>query len=204
MKYTIKEAIKEIKAKSKEKFSASVEAHINLDLDKSQTVRYTTTLPHGTGKTKRIAVFASGNVEGADLHLSESDILRIEKGELVAGKDFDVLITEPKFMPKIAKVAGILGPVGAMPNPKSGTVTDNIEVAVKNFKLGQMEIRTEASAPIIHTIIGKVDWENEKLEENLAKLVTTLRQNKPAKAKPTFLKSVFIKTTMGKAIEIEC
>ncbi len=203
MKYNTKDAIKEIKAKSKEKFEATVEAHINLDLEKGQNVRYTTTLPHGTGKTKRIAVFASNKIESADLNLAESDIQKIEKGELVAGKDFDILITEPKFMPKVAKVAGILGPVGAMPNPKSGTVTEKVEEAVANFKLGQMEVRLEANAPIIHTIIGKASWENEKLEENLHKLVTTLRQNKPAKAKPTFIKSVFVKTTMGKAVEVE-
>ena len=108
MKYNIKDAIKEIKAKSKEKFEATVEAHINLDLDKGQNVRYTTTLPHGTGKTKKIAVFASNNIESADLNLSESDIQKIEKGELVAGKDFDILITEPKFMPKVAKVASTI------------------------------------------------------------------------------------------------
>jgi large subunit ribosomal protein L1 len=200
----IKGAIKELKAKAKEKFDATVEVHVNLDLDKNQTIRYTTTLPHGTGKTRKIAVFGSNEVEGIDLHLTESDIAKIEKGELVAGKDFDILLTEPKYMPKIAKVAGILGPAGVMPNPKSGTVTDNILEAVKNFKLGQMEIRTEASAPIIHTLIGKISWENEKLEENFAKLITTLRQNKPAKAKPAFLKSVFVKTSMGKAVEVEC
>mgnify|MGYP000876039238 FL=1 len=203
MKHTIKDAIINIKKNSKEKFDATVEAHINLDIEKGQIVRYTTTLPHGTGKSKKIAVFGSKNVETADLNLVESDIQKIEKGELLPGRDFDVLITEPKFMPKIAKVAGILGPAGVMPNPKSGTVTEKLEEAVENFKQGQMEVRVEPNAPIIHTIIGKSSWENEKLEENLSKLLTTLRQNKPSKAASTFIKSVFIKTTMGKSFEVE-
>ena len=202
MKKNVKEAIKEIKANSKEKFDATVEVHINLELEKSQTVRYTTTLPHGTGKSKKIAVFSSEKVEGADVNLGESDIEKIQRGELVAGRDFDIIITEPKYMPKIAKVAGILGPAGVMPNPKSGTVTENITDALENFKLGQMEIRTEPAASIIHTIIGKASWEEEKLEDNLNKLVSTLRQNKPAKAKATFIKSIFVKTSMGKAVEI--
>ena len=203
MKYNVKEAIKEIKDKSQENFVASVEIHINLDLEKDQNIRFNIVLPHGTGKTKKIAVLASQKIEDADLNLVESDIQKIEKGEIVAKRDFDILITEPKFMPKIAKVANILGPAGVMPNPKSGTVTDKIEETVDKYKHGQIEIRTEPSAPIIHTMVGKINWESEKLEENILALLTSLRQNRPIKAKPSFIKSAFLKTTMGKSIELE-
>ncbi len=202
MKYTIDNAIKEVKTNSKEKFDATVEIHINLDLEKGQSVRFITTLPHGTGKTKKIAVFASEKVEGADIELTESDIDKIAKGKIVVGKDFDVLVTEPRFMSKIAKVASILGPAGAMPNPKSGTVTENVAEAVKNLKLGQIEVRTEANAPLIHSIAGKVSWEKAKLSENIETFMKSLRQNKPAKTFPKWIKSAFIKSSMGKAYEI--
>lgn len=203
MKYSVKEGIKKIKDESHENFVASVEIHINLDLEKDQNVRFSIVLPHGTGKTKKVAVLASQKIENADLNLAESDIQRIENGEILAKRDFDVLITEPKFMPKIAKVASILGPAGVMPNPKSGTVTEKVEETVEKFKRGQVEIRTEASAPIIHAMVGKINWETEKLEENILTLLASLRQNRPIKAKPAFIKSAFLKTTMGKSVELE-
>jgi large subunit ribosomal protein L1 len=202
MEYSIKEAIKAVKNNSTEKFDATVEVHINLNIDKSQSVRFTTTLPHGTGKERKIAVFASKQIEGADLQLKEEDIASIEKGDLKPGEDFDVLIAEPSFMSKVAKVAPILGPAGLMPNPKSGTVTEDVEQTVKEFKLGQIEIRTEPSAPIIHTIIGKVSWEEDKLIDNLNALITGIRQNKPQKAKVTWIESVFVKSSMGKAHKV--
>ncbi len=203
MAYTIEEAIRKIKENSKEKFEATVEAHINLNLEKNQNVRFTTTLPHGTGKEQIIAVFASEEISEADMQLKESDISKIEKGEIKPGQDFDLLIAEPAFMSKIAKVAPILGPAGMMPNPKSGTVTEDIGKAVEDFKSGQIEIRTEPSAPIIHTVVGKVTWENKKLSENVEALITSLRQNKPQKAKVSWIESLYLKSTMGRAYEID-
>ncbi len=198
----IADAIKHIKENAREKFEATVEVHINLDLGKGQQVRYTTTLPHGTGKTKKIAVFASKDVPGADLNLTEADLEKIKAGDLAVGRDFDIVIAEPQFMPKIAKVATILGPAGAMPNPKSGTVTKDVAETVEKFRKGQIEVRTENSAPLIHTIIGKISWDDDKLTENFNWLMTSLRQNKPAKAKSNFIQKVFVKSTMGKAVEV--
>ena len=110
--YTILEAIKLVKANSKEKFDSTIELHINLNLDKSQSIRFTTALPKGTGKTKKVAVMASKKVSGADIELSETDLSKIEKGEIRPKVDFDILISEPQYMAKIAKVAEILGPAG--------------------------------------------------------------------------------------------
>ncbi len=207
-KYTIKNAIKEIKKGSKSKFDETLEVHINLDLDpkkQDQSVRYTTMLPHGTGKTLKVAVFASKKVNGADLELVEGDLKKIEKGDIKPGVDFDVLVAEPRTMPKLAQIARVLGPAGVMPNPKNGTVTEDVEKAVEQFKKGKIEIRLEPNAPIIHTGIGKVSFSEDKLEENLNEVLTTLRQHKPQKAKPEFIKSVFLCSTMGKShcVELE-
>src|SRR4030042_1794636 len=150
----IDEAIKNIKTNAKEKFDSAIEVHINLDLDlgkQGQTVRYTTTLPNGTGKSKKVAVLASKKIEGADLELTEDSIDDIIKGKIKPKSDFDVIVTEPKYMPKVAKAAKILGPAGAMPNPKTGTVTENVEKAVEQIKKGQIEVKTEKDFPLIHT-----------------------------------------------------
>jgi len=204
MTNNIEETIKKIKESAKEKFDASVEVHINLNLPKKDTkVRFTITLPEGTGKERKVAVLASKNIAGADVQLTESDIEKIKKGNLIPGKDFDVLVAEPAFMTKIAKVAAILGPAGLMPNPKSGTVTDNVESVVQKFKLGQIEIRTEASAPIIHTTIGKVSWEEKKLVSNLNHLLTVLRSNRPIGVKPNWIKSIYVTSSMGKSFALD-
>lgn len=201
----IKEAIKEIKSINKEKFDATIEIHVNLDLDvkKGQTLRYTVTLPHGTGKTKKVAVFASKKIENADLELTEEDIDKIVKEKIKPGVDFDILVTEPQYMPKVAKAARILGPAGVMPNPKTGTVTEDIEKAVSEIKKGQIEIKTEKEAPLIHTIIGKVSFDEKDLEENFRAVYNSLKQNKPQKAKPDWIKNIFIVSTMGKSIEVD-
>ncbi len=202
----IDEAIKNIKTNAKEKFDSAIEVHINLDLDLSkqgQTVRYTTTLPNGTGKSKKVAVLASKKIEGADLELTEDSIDDIIKGKIKPKSDFDVIVTEPKYMPKVAKAAKILGPAGAMPNPKTGTVTENVEKAVEQIKKGQIEVKTEKDFPLIHTIIGKRSFDDTKLVENFNSLVQSLKQNRPQKAKPEWIKGVFVKTSMGKSAEVE-
>jgi len=204
MPNNVEETIKKVKEAAKEKFDASVEVHINLNLPKKDMkIRFTTTLPEGTGKERKVAVLSAKSVPSADLQLKESDIEEIKKGSLVPGKDFDVLIAEPEFMPKIAKVASILGPAGLMPNPKSGTVTNDVESAVKGFKLVQIEIRTEASAPIIHTTIGKVSWDEKRLVSNLNHLLTAVRSNRPVGAKPNWIKSIYVTSSMGKSFALE-
>ena len=202
---TILEAIKEVKTTSKEKFDATIEIHANLDLDikKGQTLRYTITLPKGTGKTKKVAVLASKKIEQADLELTEEDIDKILKGKLQPKIDFDVIVTEPKYMPKLAKAAKILGPAGVMPNPKTGTVTENVEKAVENIKKGQIEIKTEKESPLVHTILGRVSFKEEDLVANFIAFYNSLKQNKPQKAKPVWISNIFISSSMGKSVEVD-
>ena len=200
------EAIKKVKMSSKEKFDASVEVHINLDLDSKkmeQPVRFSLTLPHGTGKTKRVAVLASKKIAGADLELKESDIELLQKGQIKPKIDFDTLVTEPAFMPKLAKVAKILGPAGVMPNPKTGTVSDDPEKAVSEIKKGRLDVKTEKDLPMIHTVIGKRSFTEEQLSENFIELYNALKQNKPTKASPEWVKNIFIATSMGQSVIVD-
>lgn len=202
----IAEAIKEVKAKAPAKFDETVEVHFNLNIDPKQadqTVRATTTLPHGTGKEVKIAVMASKKVPEADLELGETDLAKLEKGELKPKKDFDVLIVEPSFMPKLAKLGPILGPSGVMPNPKAGTVTDKIADAVAQFKKGKVELRNEIEAPLLHAVIGKVSFTDKKLIENFKEVFSTLKSNKPQKAKPDWIQKCFITSSMGSSIEVD-
>lgn len=202
--YPIEEALKKVKSESKAKFDASVEVHINLDIDPNkQNIRFSLSLPNGTGKTKKIAVLSSGKVEGADVNLTEEDLPKIEQGKIKPNVDFDILITEPRYMPVLAKYAKILGPAGAMPNPKNGTVTEEISKSISQFKKGKMEIKTEKMAPIIHTIIGKVSFDEKSLSDNYNELISALKANKPAKTVPLWIKSVFISSTMGPSVKVK-
>jgi|SRR3989338_93812 len=203
--YTLNEALEKVKSSAKTKFDSTIEIHVNLLLDTEkieQPVRFTTVLPKGTGRGVKVAVFASKNVKSADLNLSESDIAKIEKGELKPKVDFDVLISEPMYMSKLAKVAKILGPAGVMPNPKSGTVTENVEKAVEQVKKGKIEVKMEQTAPVLHTILGKQSFSVEDLTANFNEFFGTLKQNKPSKATPDWIKSVFISSTMGSSFKI--
>ena len=201
---TITEAIDYVKKTDRAKFDSSIEVHIDCDLDKSkqETVRFSLTLPHGTGKTKKIAVMSAGKVVGADVELLEGDIEKLEKGELKPKVDFDVLIVEPRYMPKLAKVAKILGPAGLMPSPKNGTVTEDVVKAVEQFKKGRLEVKTEANGAVIHTIIGKKSFSAKALEENFQELISSVRANKPAKANEDWIKSVYISATMSPSAQV--
>jgi large subunit ribosomal protein L1 len=204
--YSPEEAIKKLKGSAKEKFDATVELHINLDLDSSksdQSIRFSTILPHGTGKTKKVAVLASTKIPNADLQLTEEDLDKIEKGQIRPKVDFDVFVAETRFMPKIAKVAKILGPAGVMPNPKTGTVSDDVQKAVEQIKKGKVEVKTEKDLPVIHTIIGKISFEEKNLLENLREIVGTLKQNKPPKSSPKWIKTVYLSSTMGSSFKID-
>ncbi len=202
--YPIEEALKKVKSESKSKFDASIEVHINLDVDPNkQNIRFSLSLPNGTGKTKKIAVLSSGKVEGADINLTEEDLPKIEQGKIKPNVDFEVLITEPRYMPMLAKYAKILGPAGVMPNPKNGTVTEELSKAIAQFKKGKMEIKTEKMAPIIHTIIGKVSFDDKSLADNYKELIGALKANKPAKTVPLWIKSIFISSTMGPSVKVK-
>ena len=201
---TITEALEYVKKTDKARFDSSIEVHIDCALDKSkqETVRFSLTLPHGTGKTKKIAVMASNKIAGADVELLEGDIEKIEKGELKPKVDFEVFIVEPRYMPKLAKVAKILGPAGLMPSPKNGTVTEDVTKAVEQFKKGRLEVKTEANGSVIHTIIGKKSFTTKALEENYQELVSALKANKPAKAEDTWIKTVYISATMSPSAQV--
>ncbi len=199
-------AIEYVKENDKAKFDGSIELHLNLNIDikkTDQNIRFAITLPNGTGKLLKVAVLASKKVANADLELSDQDIEKLEKGTIKPKVDFDVLIAEPRFMAKLAKAARILGPAGVMPNPKNGTVAEDVEKAVEQVKKGKVEIRTEANAPVVHTILGKKSFESKKLVENFEEILQSIRQHKPQKAKPDWIKSAFIASTMGPSAQID-
>lgn len=203
--YSLDEAIELVKKASYSKFDGTVEAHFNLEFDKKateQTIRTTTSLPHGTGKELKVAAFSSGKVKGADLSLGEEGVEKISGGKLKPKTDFDIIVAEPSFMPKLAKIAKILGPIGMMPNPKTGTISEDLEKVVAELKKGRLEIKTEPNAPIIHTKIGKVSFDNAALKENFQSVLKSIQAAKPQKAQPDFIKSVFLSASMGPSVRV--
>lgn len=205
--YALDEALALLKSCSKVKFNESVDVAIRLGVDprkSDQGVRGSTVLPHGTGKTVRVAVFTQGeNADkareaGADVVGMDDLHDQIQGGDL----NFDVVIATPDAMRVVGKLGQILGPRGLMPNPKVGTVTQDIEKAVRNAKAGQVRFRND-KAGIVHTTIGKADFEVEALKGNLMALLGDIVKLKPASSKGTFLRKVAISTTMGPGIVID-
>lgn len=205
--YGLKEAIELAIKSSPVKFDASLEAHIRLGVDPrqaDQNIRTTLVLPNGSGKTVRVAVFAPSDIckvaksAGADTAEDEEFLKKLEKGTI----DFDILISTPAYMPKLGKFARLLGPKGLMPNPKAGTVTMDVEKAVKESKAGKVEYRVDKQA-IVHIGLGKVSFGVDKLLENANAFFDSLKSQKPSSLKGTFVKSVFITTTMGPSVEVE-
>lgn len=205
--YGLKEALELAIKTNPAKFDASVEVHARLGVDPrqaDQNIRTTIVLPNGNGKSVRVAVFAPDDVckaaktAGADIAESEEFLKQLDKGEI----NFDVLISTPAYMPKLGKYARVLGPKGLMPNPKAGTVTMEVEKAVKEAKAGKVEYRVDKQA-IVHIGIGKVSFGADKLLENANAFFESLKSQKPASIKGSFVKSVFITTTMGPSILIE-
>ena len=198
--YTLAEAVELATKTSPVKFDATVEVHVNLNVDPrhaDQNIRDNLVLPAGTGKKVRIAVFADENAEGADISGVETLLKQLEKGTL----DFDILISTPANMPKLGKYARVLGPRGLMPNPKSGTVTTDVAKAVAEAKAGRVEYRVDSTG-IVHLGAGKVSFGTAKLEENVRAIFTSLKNNKPASVKGTYVKSIHIATTMGPSITV--
>lgn len=189
------------------KFDASVEMHVRLGVDPrqaDQNIRATVALPHGSGKTVRIAVFApEGDHEaakraGADIVGDEAFIKQLDKEEL----NFDILVSTPAYMPKLGKYARLLGPRGLMPNPKSGTVAADVAKAVTEAKAGRVEYRVDKQA-IVHVSIGKVSFGADKLFVNATAFIDSLKSQKPASLKGTYVKTVTVTTTMGPGIKVE-
>ena len=205
--YSLTEAIDLAIKASPVKFDATVEVHARLGVDPrqaDQNIRTTMVLPHGNGKSVRVAVFAPLDVckvakaAGADIAEDEEFLKQLEKGTI----DFDVLISTPQYMPKLGKYARLLGPKGLMPNPKAGTVTMDVEKAVKESKAGKVEYRVDKQA-IVHIGVGKVSFGADKLVENADAFFNSLKAQKPASLKGSYVKSVFITTTMGPSIQLE-
>jgi large subunit ribosomal protein L1 len=206
-KYTLIEAIDLATKTNPAKFDASVEVHVNLNVDPrhaDQNIRDNLVLPEGTGKKVRVAVFADAEdaekakKAGADVTGVEELTKTLDKGNF----DFDVLIATPAQMPKLGKYARILGPRGLMPNPKSGTVTVDVAKAVKEAKAGRVEYRVDSTG-IVHLGVGKVSFGKEKLETNARAVLTSIKGNKPASVKSTYVKAVHVTTTMGPSISVE-
>ena len=203
--YTAKGAVELAVKTSPTKFDATVELHINLGVDPrqaDQNVRDTVSLPAGTGKTIRVAVFsddaAKAKAAGADVAGVEEVTKLLDKEDLA----FDTLIAPPNMMAALGKYARLLGPRGLMPNPKSGTVTADIETAVKEAKAGKVEYRVDATG-IVHLGIGKVSFGSDKLAQNYDAIMTSIRSNKPASVKGIYIKAITLTTTMGPGIKIE-
>lgn len=205
--YSIDEALALLKELSTVKFAETVDASVNLGIDprkSDQAVRGATTLPHGTGKDVRVAVFTQGaNADAAKE--AGADIVGMEElaDEVKAGKmDFDVVIADPAAMRVVGQLGQILGPRGLMPNPKTGTVTPDVATAVKNAKAGQVRYRADKGG-IIHGGIGKVSFDASAIKENLEALINDLKKAKPASAKGVYLKKVALSTTMGPGLVID-
>ncbi len=205
--YSLKEALELATKTSVGTFDGTVEIHTNLNVDPKQAdqnVRGTVSLPHGTGKTIRIAAFVpadqaeAAKKAGADIAGEEEFLKQLDKEQL----NFDVLISTPQLMAKLGKYARLLGPRGLMPNPKSGTVTANVAKAVKEAKAGKVEYRVDKQS-IVHQGIGKVSFGPAKLYENAKAFVDNLQANKPSSVKGALIKSIAVSTTMGPGIKVD-
>jgi large subunit ribosomal protein L1 len=201
------QAVATIKARATAKFDETIELALNLNIDTrkaDQNVRGMVSLPHGTGKTVRVAVFArdekakEAKEAGADIVGAEDLVELIQKGEI----NFDRCIATPDMMVLVGKLGKILGTRGLMPNPKLGTVTPNVKEAVKAAKSGQVEYRAE-KAGVVHAGVGKASFSEEALVENIKALTSTIVKARPATVKGTFVKSAFLSSTMGPSVQLD-
>ena len=205
--YAIDEAVTLLTELATTKFSESIDISVNLGVDpkkSDQVVRGATTLPHGSGRDVRVAVFAQGEfadkalAAGADVVGFEDLAEQVKAGEL----NFDIVIATPDAMRVVGQLGRVLGPRGLMPNPKTGTVTPDVELAVKNAKAGQVQFRTDRSG-IVHGSVGRVGFDTSAIKENVEALINDLRKAKPASAKGIYLEKVTLSTTMGPGLSID-
>lgn len=206
--YTAAEAIELAKKTATTKFVGSIEVHVKTAIDAKKTdqaIRGSVTLPHGTGKTRKIAAFvtevneAAAKAAGAEVVGGEELIKKIKETEKT---DFDIAVAEPAMMPKLAQIAKILGTRGMMPNPKTGTVSENITAAIAEIAGGKISFKNDNSGNV-HQVIGKTDFDSAKLEENLKTFIDALQASKPAAVKKAFLASMSLNSTMGPGIKFK-
>ncbi|WP_404460203.1 50S ribosomal protein L1 [Sutcliffiella horikoshii] len=205
--YSVNEAIELVKKTNTAKFDATVEVAFRLGVDprkNDQQIRGAVVLPHGTGKTQKVLVFAKGEkakeaeAAGAD-YVGDADMIaKINQGWF----DFDVIVATPDMMGEVGKLGRVLGPKGLMPNPKTGTVTFDVTKAVNEIKAGKVEYRLDKSGNI-HVPVGKISFEDAKLVENFTTIYETLQKAKPAAAKGTFMKNVAVTSTMGPGVKVD-
>ncbi|HSX46373.1 MAG TPA: 50S ribosomal protein L1 [Patescibacteria group bacterium] len=205
--YSVAEAVELATKTSPTKFDATVELHMRLNVDPrqaDQNLRDTVVLPAGTGKNVRVAVFADADgvtiakQAGADLAAADEFLQQLDKGLV----DFDILISIPANMPKLGKYARLLGPKGLMPNPKSGTVTNDLAKAVSEAKAGRVEYRVDSTG-IIHVGVGKVSFGADKLRDNTQAILNSVKANKPSSVKGSLVKSIYVTTSMGPSILVD-
>ena len=205
--YTVTDAVKTLKECDSAKFDETVDVALNLGIDPrhaDQQVRGTVVLPHGTGKTVRVVVFAKGEAAdeakkaGADEVGTDDLAKKIQGGWL----EFDRVIAAPDCMPVVGKLGQVLGPKGMMPNPKLGTVTNDVATAIKNIKLGQVEYKTD-KAGIIHASVGKISFTADELKKNIEFLLQEIKKKKPETSKGIFIKKFFINSTMGPGLQVD-
>jgi len=205
--YSLAEATGLVKEINCTKFDSSVDLHVRLGVDPKkadQAVRGTVTLPHGTGKTKKVLVLctpdkeAEANAAGADHVGLDEFIQKIESG----WTDIDVIIATPAVMPKIGKLGKVLGPRNLMPNPKTGTVTNDVATAIKDVKAGKVAFKVD-KAGIVHASIGRISFSPEKLADNSMEFLNAIMKAKPSTAKGTYMKSVFMASSMSPAIAVD-
>lgn len=205
--YTVDEAVEIVKKNANAKFDESIELHVRLGINPKQSdqqVRGTIVLPHGTGKTRKVAVIAKGEKineaqsSGAEIVGGPELIEKISKGFM----DFDVLVVTPDMMKDVSKLGKMLGPKGLMPNPKSGTVTFEIERTVKELKAGRLEFKSDDSG-IVHAMVGKASFQKKNLIENVKALMETIIRSKPSSSKGTYLRSIYLSSTMGPGVPID-
>jgi large subunit ribosomal protein L1 len=205
--YPVKEAVEILKKSAKSKFDESIDIAMKLGVDPKhadQVVRGTVSLPNGTGKSVRVLVIAKEDKHaeakeaGAD-HVGFEDYLnKIKEG----WTDIDVIIASPDTMAELGKLGKVLGPRGLMPNPKSGTVTPNVGQAVKEVKAGKIDFRVDKSG-IVHSAVGKASFDEDKLTENVTTFINTIIKLKPSAAKGTYIKSIYVSTTMGPGVQVD-
>ena len=206
--YTIEEAVKLVKETAVTKFDSTVEVAVKLNIDakkSDQSLRGSFVLPNGTGKTKRVLVIAKGDAakaakDAGATYVGDKDM--IDKIAKENWFDFDVIVATPDMMPELGKIGKVLGPKGLMPNPKTGTVTTDVVKAVEDINKGMISYKNDSYGNI-HTIIGKVSFDEKKLAENLSYVVTTVAKAKPTSVKGVFINNITITSTMGPGIRLD-